>query len=46
MPIFRANQQRGSWVAELVSGHAELGVPADDPFVAVLIDDEESRIDW
>jgi hypothetical protein len=33
-------------VAELISGHAELGVPADDSFVAVLIDDEESHIDW
>lgn len=46
MAIFKANQQRGSWIAELVSGFAELGVPTDDPFVAVLIDDEESTIDW
>jgi hypothetical protein len=46
MAIFKANQQRGSWVAELLSGHAELRVPSEDPFVAVLIDDEESRIDW
>lgn len=46
MAIYKANQQRGSWVAEVLSGHAELGVPADDPFVAVLIDDEESHIDW
>lgn len=46
MAIFKANQQRGSWVAEVLCGHAELGVPADDPFVAVLIDDEESHIDW
>ena len=46
MAIFKANQQRGSWVAELLNGHAELGVPAADPFVAVLIDDEESQIDW
>ena len=31
---------------DLLDGHRELGVPADDPFVAVLIDDEESHIDW
>jgi hypothetical protein len=46
MAIYKANQQRGSWVAELLNGHAELGVPVNDPFVAVLIDDEESHIDW
>ena len=46
MAIFRANQKRGSWVAELLDGHNHLGVPADDPFLAVLIDDEESHIDW
>jgi hypothetical protein len=39
MAIYKANQQRGSWVAELLTGHADLGVPVDDPFVAVLIDD-------
>ena len=44
MAIYNANQQRGSWVAEVLSGHAELGVPADDPFVAVLIDDEEATL--
>jgi hypothetical protein len=46
MAIYKANQQRGSWVAEVLSGHQALGVPRDDPFVAVLIDDEESDIDW
>jgi hypothetical protein len=46
MAIFKANQQRGSWIAEVISGHAELGVPPADPFVSVLIDDEESHIDW
>ena len=25
MAIYRASQQRGSWVAELLNGHAELG---------------------
>lgn len=46
MAIFKANQRRGSWVAELLEGFEELGVPKDDPLLPVIIDDGRSKVDW
>jgi hypothetical protein len=46
LPYAHANQLRGSWIATVEHGAAALGLPPEDPLVPVIIEDEQSKIDW
>lgn len=43
MTSFKANQQRGSWIAQLENGFDELGVDRSDPYIAVVIKDDNLK---
>jgi len=46
LPVVDARQDRGFWVAQVISGAAALGLTGGNSRVPVIIEDENSRIDW